>query len=112
MAFVSPWSIAGLQSLGEIGNQMIHRLFIQVNTENRRFLFVDIPGPFFYITLPDLQLPMYLRGPNQIVIITGIHRLMHISRKLFLRLKTLNNDYKHNSIDFICQVCDNKIFLI
>ena len=75
-------------------------------------LFVDIPGPFFYIAVPDLQLPMYLRGPNQIVIITGIHPLTLILRELFLRLKTLNNDYKHNSIVFICQVCDNKIFLI
>jgi hypothetical protein len=38
MAFVSPWWIALLQSLGEIGIRMIHRLFIQVNTENRRLL--------------------------------------------------------------------------
>lgn len=72
---------------------MIHRLFIQVNTENRDLsLLVDIPGPFFYITLPDLQVPMYLRGPSQIVIMTGIHPLTLILRELFFQFKTLKND--------------------
>jgi len=45
-----------------------------------------------------MQLPMYFLWLNQIMIITGVHPLVQISRTVFLWLKIFYNDFKDSSV--------------